>query len=74
MLLKITYLVIACRYSKFVSSSILVVLIILSLSVSIIQFEIIEAQTTTSSTDPKILFKKFKTEQGCYSKIHLDTF
>ena len=68
MLLKITYLVIACRYSKFMSSSILVVLKILSLSVSIVQFENIEAQTTNSSTDPKILFKKFKTEQEWYSK------
>jgi hypothetical protein len=68
MLLKITYLVIACRYSKFVSSSILVVLIILSLSVSIIQFEIIEAQTTTSSTDPKILFKNSKQNRDAIQK------
>ena len=56
------------------SSSILVVLIILSLSVSIVQFENIEAQTTNSSTDPKTLFKKFKTEQEWYSKKNLDKF
>ena len=46
---------------------ILVVLIVLSLSVSIIHFENAKAQTT-SSTDPKVLFKEFKTGKDAIQK------
>ena len=60
-------MVIACRYSKFWSSSILVILIVLILFVSIIHFENTKTQTN-SSTDPKELLKVFKTENDTIQK------
>jgi hypothetical protein len=63
-------MVIAYRYSKFWSSSILVVLIILTLLVSIIHFENMKIQTITNSTDFKELLKKFKTEKDSTKKRH----
>jgi uncharacterized membrane protein len=52
-------MVIACRYSKFWSSSILIILIVLIIFVSIIYFENMKTQTV-NSTDPKELLKEFK--------------
>jgi hypothetical protein len=57
----------ARRCSKFWSSSILVVLIVLSLFVSIIHFENMKVQST-SSTDPKELLKEFETEKDTIQK------
>ena len=49
------------------TKSTLVLLIVLSLSISIIHFENAKAQTT-SSTDPKVVFKEFKTEKDAIQK------